>query len=99
MKQKLEVAPGLICYRDPLGSRFVNFYALEDAGGYALFDTALPGVVTAWLDEKELEANIQQAIISHSDADHFGDTAALKERFPEMQVLCHPADRRWIEDH
>ena len=99
IRQKFEAAPGITCYREPLGIRFVNFFSLDDTGGYTLFDTAIPGVVTTWLDDGEMAGSIDRVIISHSDADHFGDTAALKERFPYLQVLCHPKDRRWIEDH
>ncbi len=98
-REKLQAAPGIVCYREPLGIRFVSFYALEDYGGFTLFDTAVPGVVTWWLDQEEMKEGIKRAIISHSDADHFGDTAALKERYPNIQVFCHPRDRRWIEDH
>lgn len=98
-REKLQAAPGIFCYREPLGIRFVSFYALDDGDGITLFDTAVPGVVTWWINQGEMQEGIKRVIISHSDADHLGDTAALKERYPNLQVLCHPRDQSWIEDH
>jgi glyoxylase-like metal-dependent hydrolase (beta-lactamase superfamily II) len=98
-RTKIEAAPGITCFREPLGIRFVSFYALDDADGVVLFDAAVPGVVTAWLDEGELDGAVTRIFISHSDADHFGDVAALRARFPAVQVFCHGLDRQWIEDH
>lgn len=98
-KVQFQPAEGITGFRNPLGSRFVTFYALRDDKGTVLFDTALPGVVTAWIDEGQLETPIQSAIISHADADHLGDTAALWERFSALQVIGRPADRAWIENH
>ena len=96
--QQFSPAPGISAFRHHLGKRFVQFYALQDANGLVLFDTALPGMVTQWIERSILEAP-SLAIISHADADHLGDTAGLRQRFPALRVACHAADRAWIEDH
>jgi len=94
----LDPAPGITCFRQPMGARHLQFYALVDGDGFTLWDTALPGVVTGWQDTGQL-GRVDRAIISHADADHLGDTAALRTRNPRLQVLCHAADRHWIEFH
>lgn len=98
-KQKLVVAPGITCFQEPLGVRFVSFYALDDGDTITLFDAGIPSTVTHWIDNGTLSKPITRLIISHSDADHFGDTANLKARFPEMEIMCHAADRYWTENH
>ncbi len=95
---RLEPAPGITCFRQPMGARHLQFYALADGDGFTLWDTALPGVVTGWQDAGQL-GRVDRAIISHADADHLGDTAALRTRNSHLQVLCHAADRHWIEFH
>ncbi len=95
---RLEPAPGIFCFRQPMGARYLQFYALADGDGFTLWDTALPGVVTGWQDAGQL-GRVDRAVISHADADHLGDTAALRARHPQLKVFCHAADRHWIEFH
>lgn len=98
-KEKERVAPGITAYREPLGVRILTLYGLDDKGGTTLVDAGIPGSVTAWLDSGEINIPIQRVIITHADADHMGDASPVRLRFPEAVIMCHQADRRWIEDH
>lgn len=93
------VAPGIHLLSDPLGDRRLNVYALEHDGAWALFDAGIPGTVTGRVERGELTREITLLVVSHADADHLGDAATLRELFPDMRILCHAQDRRWIEDH
>ncbi|NDJ52246.1 MAG: MBL fold metallo-hydrolase [Chloroflexi bacterium] len=97
-REKVQVAPGIIAYREPLGVRFVTIYGLVHGEGTILVDAGLPGSVTHWLDAGQIAEPIHQVIITHADADHIGDTAGVQKRFPEAEIACHEADKRWIED-
>jgi len=98
-KQYFDVAPGIICFQEPLGVRFVSFYALMNDDKATLFDAGILGTVTHWIDQSVLLNPIERLIVSHADADHFGDSANLKQRFPNMHILCHAADKTWVENH
>lgn len=93
------VAPGIILYSEPFGVRRLNFYALEGEDGLTLFDAGVPGSVVTRLENGDLALAIRRLIISHADADHLGDGAAVQARFPNVQIECHAADRGMIEDH
>lgn len=95
----LAVAPGIYLLSDPLGDRRLNVYALEHDGAWALFDAGVPGTVTGCVERGDLTEGVTVLVVSHADADHLGDAAALRDLFPDMRILCHRGDRRWIENH
>lgn len=78
------------------GSKLIQFVSLADHGGNTLFDCGLPGY-SARLGLLA-DGSVNRLIVSHADADHFGDASTLKQHFPSMAVLAHPADRPWIEN-
>ncbi len=41
--------------------------------------------------------DIQLAVITHADADHFGGNHALRSANPSVSLACHRADARWVE--
>lgn len=98
-KQHFEVAPGITCFQEPFGVRLLSFFALDNGDTITLFDGGNPNSVTHWIEAGQLSKPIDRLIVSHSDADHFGDGANLKQRFPDMQILCHAADKHFIENH
>ncbi len=93
------VALGIGLLSDPLGDRRLNVYALEHDGAWALFDAGVPGTVTGRVERGDLVGAITLLVVSHADADHLGDAAALRALSPDLRILCHAGDRRWIEDH
>ena len=66
-----------------LGSRFVNWFLVEDGGRLTAVDAGLPGVAG------DLERNLHElgrrpedveaVLLTHSDADHTGVAGALRE--------------------
>jgi len=94
-----QVAEGITRLAEPLADRLLNCFLIDDQGQQVLFDAGLPGSVTRRLDSGQIDGPISQLIVSHADADHLGDAAALKRRFPEMQIGCHAFDQQRCEDH
>ncbi len=93
------VAPGIHLFSDPLGDRRLNVYALEHDGAWALFDAGVPGTVTGRIERGDLTGAVTLLVVSHADADHLGDAAALRSLFPNLRLLCHTRDRYWVENH
>lgn len=77
----------------------MSYYALRDGEGWLLFDAGLPGSVSRRIDEGSWQGPITQIVISHADADHLGDVAMLRQKYPGLRTGCHEADRLWVEDH
>lgn len=98
-KTKQTLAPGITVYSEPFGTRRLNFYALDDDEGVVVFDAGVPGSVTSRIDAGELTPTLRRVILSHADADHVGDGAALAARIPGVLLECHAADRQMVEDH
>ena len=94
-----EIRPGLWRLYEPLGERLLACYAMSSPQGWILFDAALPGSVTNRIAEGSWGGTFAEVIISHADADHLGDVAQLKRRFPALRVKCHSIDKPLIENH
>jgi glyoxylase-like metal-dependent hydrolase (beta-lactamase superfamily II) len=43
-------------------------------------------------------ADLTYVLISHSDIDHQGGNAPMKEAAPQAILMCHELDRPWVED-
>lgn len=93
------VAPGITRLSRSMGPRRLACYVLDDGEACTIFDAALPGTIVQWIDAGACAKPVTRLVISHADADHVGDAAGLRARFPQIDVQCHPLDRRWIEDH
>lgn len=93
------VDPGITRLAAPMGSRWLAFYVLDGEGSCTVFDAALPGWIVRWLEDGSRAERVTQLVISHADADHVGDAAALRARCHDLAILCHPRDRRWVENH
>ena len=74
-------------------------YVLIGTARTVLIDTGLgstpEAVLFAALAELGREPDI--VFISHADVDHSGGNAAVRARFPSAGIVCHRADRAWIE--
>jgi glyoxylase-like metal-dependent hydrolase (beta-lactamase superfamily II) len=93
------VAPGITRLSTSMGPRRLACYVLDDGEACTIFDAALPGTIVEWIDTGACVKPVTRLVISHADADHVGDAAGLRARFPQIDVQCHPLDRGWIEDH
>lgn len=87
----MQVADGI--YR--LGTRYGNFYALEDRGKFTLIDTGVPGYyeqLAELLDSREKSlSDIDAILITHHHQDHIGNAERLRAA-SEGRVFVHPAD-------
>lgn len=77
-----------------LGSKFVNFYAVEAEGRLTIVDAGMPGYADTL--EEDLRAigrtpaDVEAVILTHSDSDHTGIVLTLREA--GARVLIHSAD-------
>ena len=91
----MEVAAGV----RRIGSRFINFYLVEDRGGLTLIDAGLPGywkrlVVELQQMGRRLEA-IEAILITHQHPDHTG-VASRVQQTTSARVLAHAADAPFV---
>ena len=87
----MEVAAGV----RRIGSRYINFYLVEDRGGLTLIDAGLPGYWKRLLVElqqmgRRLEA-IEAILITHQHPDHLG-VANRVQQATSATVHAHVAD-------
>jgi glyoxylase-like metal-dependent hydrolase (beta-lactamase superfamily II) len=74
-----------------LGSRIVNFYAVEDGGRWTLFDAGVPGY---WpqLEQNGIDPGAVEAVVlTHAHADHVGLAERLRRN--GARVFVHEDDR------
>src|SRR5581483_4499527 len=101
--QSGEIAPGVhgICsqYGD---AKPLLVFVLD--GDFALWVDAginvTPGAhVIPYLKERApaLWRKNQVVLVTHADVDHFGGLGQLRRARPDLMVLAHAADQRWIE--
>jgi len=93
-----ELRSGLTMHSNVIGGRRVQYYSLWDQAGSTLFDCGLLGFLDSVGDGPHAEGVYRSLIVSHADIDHFGNASFLKTCFPDLQILAHRADQRWIED-
>jgi glyoxylase-like metal-dependent hydrolase (beta-lactamase superfamily II) len=98
----MEVAEGIYRIEAPLGERTNSLY-LYVGDAVLLVDTGLDStpadVLTAALAEVGLGWDrITYVLNTHSDMDHMGGNASVRELAPGTRILCHDLDRRMIED-
>jgi glyoxylase-like metal-dependent hydrolase (beta-lactamase superfamily II) len=91
MQGPVEIAPGVF----GLGSRFVNWYLIEDGGRLTAIDAGLPGFAGG-LDNDLASighgiGDIDAVLLTHSDSDHTGLAPRLHEA--GARVLIHADDQ------
>ncbi|MFB6295630.1 MAG: MBL fold metallo-hydrolase, partial [Halobacteriales archaeon] len=97
-----ELAPGVHRVETIEDDKLHGYHVLEGATGPVLVD---PGYVDAptevyepFLDSRgQSLSDVDLAVITHADADHFGGNAELREHSPGVTIACHEADRAWVE--
>jgi glyoxylase-like metal-dependent hydrolase (beta-lactamase superfamily II) len=70
-----------------LGTRWVNWYVVEDGNGTTVIDTGYPGYY-AQLPKRD---DIRAVVITHAHADHLGSVARIQEE-TGARVLVHELD-------
>ena len=91
----MEVADGV----RRIGSRYTNFYLVEDRGGLTLIDAGLPGywqrlVVELQHMGRRLE-DIEAILITHHHPDHVGVAERVRQATP-VKVYAHAGDAAFV---
>lgn len=78
-----------------LGSRWVSWYVVEDAGELTVVDTGYPGYYEQLgrllASRGHAVSAVQAVVLTHAHADHLGSAAQLHEE-SGAPVLAHPAE-------
>ena len=100
----MEIAPGIHRIKCAFGSnRMVYVHLLVGEQAAMLVDTGcahnpaqeiLPYMEQIGLPPERLT----YILISHSDLDHQGGNAPMKQAAPRALLMCHTLDRPWVED-
>lgn len=91
----MEVAGGV----RRIGSRYINFYLVEDRGGLTLIDAGLPGYwqrLVAELQQmgRRLE-DMEAILITHHHPDHVGVAERVRQATP-AKVYAHAGDAPFV---
>lgn len=97
-----ELAPGITRVETITDDKLHGYHVLEGATGPILVD---PGYVDAptevyqpFLESRgQSLADVDFAMVTHADADHFGGNHELRKHSPGVTIACHEADRAWVE--
>jgi glyoxylase-like metal-dependent hydrolase (beta-lactamase superfamily II) len=78
-----------------LGSRWVNWYVVEDDGGLTVVDTGYPGyydqLETGLASLGRRVADVDAIVLTHAHADHLGSAARIRAQ-SAARTLAHMAD-------
>lgn len=99
----MEVIDGIHRIEASLGNRVNCVYLFVGEDRSVLVDTGTAevpeSVLLPYLDEQGIDPKrLEFAVVTHSDVDHMGGNAALKDSLPEVRVVCHEQDRAMIEN-
>jgi glyoxylase-like metal-dependent hydrolase (beta-lactamase superfamily II) len=103
-ENEMEIVPGIHRIKCTFGvKRMIYVHLLLGDKGSMLVDTGcaqnpeqdiLPYMHSIGFDP----ADLTYILISHSDIDHQGGNAPMKEVAPQAILMCHILDRPWVED-
>ncbi len=98
----MEVAPGIHRIESILGPRLFSQYLLREERSL-LVDTGVAetprAAILPYFDSVGLDPeNLDYALVTHADADHFGGNAAIRAAAPRAVICAHSADVPWIGD-
>lgn len=99
----LELSPGTIALRAPLGDRSVFAYLFTDGDSALLLDTGdattAEFVILPALRELAIEPGaLEQIVVTHPDVDHQGGLARIRAFAPSAQALCGFEDQAMVSD-
>jgi len=97
-----ELAPDIHRVETVADDKLHGYHVLDGTTGPILVDSGYadaPETVYAPLLESRGWSldDVDLAVITHGDADHFGGNHALRAANPGVTIACHEADRRWVE--
>jgi len=98
----MEIVPGLHRIETLLGNRKL-YQHLYVGDRIILIDTGITNTLSShvfpYLESiGRSPSDIDMAIISHADADHFGGNEELRNTAPHAWIACHANDTEWISD-
>jgi len=99
----MEIHPGLHRIECPIGLRYVALYVIVGKEAILIVDTgydeSVRDTLVPYLIENNLSLDrVRYAINTHSDYDHMGGNASVKELMPNALICCGERDRPMIED-
>lgn len=78
----------------------INSYLVPEADGFTLIDAGVPGL------ERHVQAvvnrtgrTLRRVVMTHTHPDHIGSVDALKEAFPDLEVLVGAGDAEQMARH
>src|ERR687892_1512794 len=75
-----------------------NTYLVAAAPGGAGFLVDAGGPVRPLLERAEADGiDVTHVLLTHHPHDHVAELAAVTDRFPDAQVLIHPAERELVD--
>lgn len=97
-----ELAPGIHRIETVTDDKLHGYHILDGATGPIIVD---PGYVDAptevyepFLQSHDQSlADVDMAVITHADADHFGGNHELRKHSPGVTIAIHEADAHWAE--
>lgn len=102
MTDTYELVPGVHRVETIEDNKLHGYHVLEGATGPVVVDPgyryAPTEVYGPFLEDHGWSlADVPLAIVTHSDADHFGGNHRLREHSPEVTIAGHEADVPWME--
>lgn len=99
----MEILPNIHRISGEMGDRRVAFYLLIGRSRSLLLDTGIDpmikGLLLPYCEKISFNpADLDYVVVSHSDLDHSGGNAAVRDVAPNAVFACHASDKPWIED-
>lgn len=96
------LAPGIHRIETVADDKLHGYHVLDGTTGPIIVDPGYadaPSTVYGPFLESRGESlkDVDLALITHADADHFGGNHELRAATPGVTIACHEADRRWVE--